>query len=284
LPPWARWLIQLAPLIPPGVQAVLEYIDELQHPDSPTPDEWRRYVYHFRNPSNIDEADEAVTTFDIVNITGGGIDVSWTEGDYATVDGQLDALVTGWATNMGSNFRCVRCAVYRMQFTVLPPSGTALADDKPFVRSGPPVRDRALNILGSANAGLPSQISVTATEKTPYAKHWGRNYLPFPSQATVALDGHILPAVVDGIATNYEAHYGSLQANEFYPVVPVTQIDKQPARGLLGVNAVQVDDVFDVQRRRRLKNASRITEARGTGELVVRHRGPQAEQLDAKAA
>src|SRR4051812_35863063 len=114
LPPWARWLIQVLPLVSAGVQASLDYIGDMEHTAAVSPDEWRRYVYHFHDPSNIDQADVAVTTFDIVHVTGGGIDSSWTEGDYTTVDGQLDALIAAWCTHMCSFFQVFRCAVYRI--------------------------------------------------------------------------------------------------------------------------------------------------------------------------
>jgi hypothetical protein len=46
--------------------------------------------------------------------------------------------------------------------------------------------------------------------------------------------------------------YGALMAAEFFPVVPVTQVDKLASRGLLTVQEIQVDNVPDVIRRRRI--------------------------------
>jgi hypothetical protein len=112
---------------------------------------------------------------------------------------------------------------------------------------------------------MPSQVSCTTTEKTPYRKHWGRNYWPYPSAQFVSSSGHIASALVTNFLGQVHYFYDLLQKAELFPVIPVTQIDGAPARALLGVTEVQMDDVFDVQRRRRLKNPTLRVDADANG-------------------
>jgi hypothetical protein len=57
--------------------------------------------------------------------------------------------------------------------------------------------------------------------------------------------------------------FQNLMSEEFFPVVPITQIQtggpssgSVPTRALLTMSGVQMDDVPDVQRRRRPENAT----------------------------
>jgi hypothetical protein len=145
-------------------------------------------------------------------------------------------------------------AYYAMTFAPVGPPGTPLADEKPFQKSGPPERTYPMALVGTAVGSLPPQCAITSTDLTPYAKHWGRNYWPAPAPATVAADGHITTAACNAIGTLVLDLYDAWQQLEFFPVVPVTQIDSVATRALLGVTDVKVDNVFDVQRRRRSKH------------------------------
>lgn len=251
LPPWARWLIQLAPLISAGLQEVLDYIGEGDDVTGAAPLEWRRVALRWHQPSNPDPAETLITTIDIVNITNGSPDGSWTAGDYSTVDGQLANLPAAWAPHCQSRYTHFERAYYRMQFN-------PLSNPKPFAPTGAPDHVVAANIPGTTSAFQASQVALTHTELTPYRKHWGRSYWPACGGDMVDSTGHCRSADVSSWAGALNSVYAGLQAAEFFPVVVVTQVDKLPARGLLGVEAIQVDNVFDVIRRRRAHESTQI--------------------------
>jgi hypothetical protein len=52
------------------------------------------------------------------------------------------------------------------------------------------------------------------------------------------------------------SHYSGLSANEFFPVIPITQSQKSRVGALEQVTQLRADDVPDVIRRRRFKHAS----------------------------
>jgi len=264
LPPWARVLVQVAPFIEVGLQHALEYIGPMFAAGHSAPSEWRRFTYYWHDPNDADAANDAVTKFDIVNITQGQIDNTWTQADLDTVYTNLDGLVNLWSTNyMDVAHRVYRSKTYRMMFTDLPTEPIIPPDrDKPYVKSGAPLEDRPIVGQSGSSAGQQApQVALTTTNRTAYRLHWGRNYWPFPAAAHVLGSGHATAALVDAMANNTRACFTALGNAELFPVVPVVQINNAPARALLGITDVQVDDIFDVQRRRRLKNATRVSRA-----------------------
>ena|SRR5215831_17260724 len=249
LPPWARWLLQLAPFITAGLQEALQYFGEMKSAADTTPDFWRHVQIVWGDPADLEKANRAVTTFDIVNVTNGKIDSSWTSADYSTVQAQLDTLINGWTSRMGVGYKAIETRYYRRSF-----NPTTL--DDPFAKSGPPER---INVAGGTTGTLgrlPAQCAVTTTERTTYPRHWGRTYWPFPGQTLVTTGGYIQSATVDSWGLAVHDAYQALMTAEFFPVIPVTQADRVVTRGLLGLNALQVDNVFDVVRRRRMKPAT----------------------------
>lgn len=248
LPPWARALIQIAPLIPNFLQELLEFIGVLEDATSDTPGEWRQVQLVFRDAASVDTADRMITTLDIVNITGGLVDGTWTDGDYTTVNTEIDGLVTTWCQSFGQGrLRHVESRYYRRAFN--PMTQTA-----PFAPTGPPDKIFVGTAAGAAPAAenMPSQVAVTHTEKTAYPRHWGRMYWPFPRASMVTSAGYVSSQNVDQWAAAVQQRYATLMAAEFFPVVPVTSALKVPTRGLLTTSAVQVDNIFDVIRRRRI--------------------------------
>ena len=256
LPPWARALVQAAPFISEGLQHALEYIGELFTAGSSDPSTWRRVQWVWERVGDVDVADRQVFTWDLANITNGAVDSSWTEADYVAVEGELSAWFTAVRAVFPSTARLIERRYYVMGFTDLA-AGTNLADDKPYIKSGAPERVYPVGIVGSGTAQMqPPQIAMSVTEKTAYPRHWGRFYLPFPHAANNGTDGYIATATVDSVAAATNTYYAALQAREFFPVVPVTQIEKNPARALLTVNELQVDNNWDVIRRRRKKTTT----------------------------
>jgi len=221
-----------------------------------TANEWRRFVWRF-DPTPIgDNADAAYTTFDFVNITGGLVDNTWTAGDYTTVEGHMTPLITSYIQSylsVGAQYSGMKA--YRMAFTELPSSPPIPPDrDKPFAPTGPPEHVTVAALPGSIPGETAPQVSISSTDKTAYPRHWGRNYWPFPGVGAGFTTGwQLSQSQVDGLANAMHTFYGAMQGSEFFPVVPITQMNKQPARALVTVNQVQVDSNVDVIRRRRAR-------------------------------
>ena len=246
LPPWAKALLQIAPLIDVGLQAALEYIGTIDDSSNASPDEWRHIQLVGGPVAAHSAADKFVTTLDIVNITGGGVDSSWTQGDHDAVAGQLGTLCQSWGANMSSVYRWYEMRFYRAQFN---PYSVVT----PFTKSGAPVAVYPLTTTGQAANGQAPQVAFTSTDRTAYAKHWGRNYWPMPGGGALVSGQYAAPSLVTAWATAMQTTYNALMAAEYFPVVVTTQVDRQPVRGLLTVDSVQVDNLFDVIRRRRPK-------------------------------
>jgi len=245
----------VAPFITPALQAVLQYIHEMSSSSAAIPDEWRRAQISWQRSGTTLAADHMVTSMDIVNITNSDIDNSWTDSDHSQVVGAINAALNDLRPQWSPNVSHIETRLYRMQFTdppalPYPPNYV----DKPFVKSGPPVwtvSGVGPGLHPNTGAYNAPQVAISTTDRTPYRRHWGRNYWPAVPPENVASDGHYLPAFVDAWATGLEGLYANLSAQEFFPVVTVSQIDSVYARGLLTVTELQVDDVPDVVRRRR---------------------------------
>lgn len=240
LPLWAKALLQLTPFVAGYLYDLVTHSADVDEDV-----EWRRVHCMFTRgtPTGTTE-DQMMCTFDIVNITGGAVDSSWTTTDYTQCETALDAFWTAYAPSMYLQSTLTSYRWYRRSFN---PYTTS----KPFADSGPPQRVTAKSIVGTGSSALPPQVAITATELTAFPHHWGRVYLPWPGQATTGSFGRIGSSTITAVANAYQALATSLQGNGFFPVVPVTQVNKVPARGLLTVGGVQVDDVYDVQRSRR---------------------------------
>lgn len=246
LPPWARTLLQVAPFIQAGLQEVLQYIHALNDVSTAPASEWRHVQIVWENTTNTEAADRWVNSLDLVNITNGAVDNSWTDGDYNTVHTQVSGLISSYLALMNSQTHCKEVRYYRRQFN-------PLSISNPYPPSGPPERIYTVGTAGSISStnALPRQVAITHTEKTVYPRHWGRSYWPAIASSQVDGPGYIATATVDSWGTSLVTRYAALQAAEFFPVVPVTQIQGAPARGLLQVTGIQVDNVFDIIRRRR---------------------------------
>jgi hypothetical protein len=249
LPPWSRTLLQLAPLIFAGLQEALQYIGTMHAADEATPDSWMHVQCIGQPVGSTERSDDFVTTFDIVNITGGAIDNTWTTGDFGYVDNELNVLLNNWATKMSADYKWREKRYYKRFFN-------PLTNSQPFAKTGAPVYIAPNNTVGGAVRRQCPQASMTSTDRTTYPRHWGRNYWPHPTPDLYGPGGYITNLEVDALTTWVHQTYTNLQAQQFYPVVPVTQVDKVATRGLLTVTEVQVDNLADVIRRRRPRIAT----------------------------
>jgi len=138
------------------------------------------------------------------------------------------------------------------------------ATGKPYARfenTGPPARVHPVNVSGSSVATpLPYQAATSITFRTPVPKHWGRIYLPGMHSADLNASapgaGRLANNVVTPIADSTASLVQELANKHFQLVVPTTQVDSKFHVALQMVNQVVVDDIPDVIRRRRAKQAT----------------------------
>lgn len=245
---YAKWLLrEAAYAVPSGLAWLTSEL--VANSEAPTNLEWRRFVLSWTRttPTGLRE-DAAQFKLDLVNITSDELDVSWTSGDYASVAAAYSTFVTALASRMGSHQDMQYLRAYRMQFN--PVQDVA----RPFAETGPPTYLLDYGVQpGTAASILPFQVAPAITLRTAWAKHWGRAYMPTPGTAHLDSSGRLTSSYTTGIGTAFKALLGTLHDAGFYPVVPVGQLNKNPFHALLAPTAVVVDDVPDIQRRRRAK-------------------------------
>lgn len=235
-------------------KAAFQYIEDLT-----TDMEWRRVMCIWQDVSGSNAPqDNAVTTFDIANYTGGQLDSSWTTTDYDNCESALDQFFGGYAGYCPSRLTFKGYRWYRRKFTPVPTAPIIPPDkDVPFEDAGVPARITTRNVVGLGTSPTSSQTAMTFTKRTPWAKHWGRNYLPITGGVTMSTNGRFTSACQDQVATLLHALVTALTAADFQLQVAATSFDKQPIRTLLNVTQLSIDDVPDVVRRRRLRNVAR---------------------------
>lgn len=255
LPPWAKAALYLAPVIDDVIKESAGFLWDLLTHEGQAPElsTWRHLQVRIKNMGASSTAkDDAWVTFDIANITGGSLDSTWSAGDYTTVEGLFDTYWTALKPKISTLYSVAEYRWYKRSFTALPSAPIPPGDrDKPFVDGGPPEKVTTKSIAGTGVNIMPPQVAISVTEKTAWPKHWGRFYLPGPDAMLLTTAGRLSSSSVTSILTPTSALFSGLATAEFPVVVPVTQLNKDPARLLLTVNQIQIDDVLDVIRRRR---------------------------------
>lgn len=194
--------------------------------------------------------DLAQTSLDIMNYTSGDLDPTWTTGDFTTVDAAISTFMSALLPYQQPSHSKHSSRYYGMRFN--PAEWPA----RRFADTGPPLYGTDFTASpGTGSAGA-YQTAATITEKTALPKHWGRLYVPGLSTGALDSNGRISSTARTGILGAFTALGVTLRAADFYPVVPVTQVNKAMAFGLLSIRMVTVDDVPDVQRRRRPKQTA----------------------------
>jgi len=231
--------------------------------------EWRRAVFVFTRatPTGTVE-DTAQVTLNITNITGGDLDTTWTTTDYTDCEAAFLEFWTALNTITHVSHTLKEVRWYIAKFNSALPIGLSAtsidpATGKPYARfenTGPPARVHPMNLPGgSAATPIPFQSAMSVTWKTAVPKHWGRIYLP-------GLQGGVMDTAVAGAGrfvstavaatSNFAAELvDDLAQKQFQLVVPTTQVDGKFHVALQTVVSVQVDDIPDVIRRRRPKQA-----------------------------
>lgn len=214
--------------------------------------EWRRMQMQFSRlvPSGFTE-DRAVCTFDFLNITSGDVDNTWITSDYTTLETALDTWWTSVKPYVSAEHSLVEYRWFRQRFN-------SVDNPKPFAPAGPPQRVTTRAVAGTSSGAVPYQVAASVTERTAIPRHWGRFYVPGTGASTnLAGNGRYTSALITALANATQTLYNSAVSGVgAYPVVPMTQLDKTPIRALLAVDAIAVDDIPDVIRRRRPRAVS----------------------------
>lgn len=152
----------------------------------------------------------------------------------------LDAVGTDWMnwstalrTYLSGNFSVQEIRYYELPATPGP------AGDPIHVQTG------TLVGVGGSAADLPPQVAATVTFQTAQRRHWGRIYIPGLAVPAVQA-GRIIGDCCDQLGNKFASFVTNRKnANE-----GVLIFNRKLWTGL-GVSAVSVDDIWDVQRRRR---------------------------------
>jgi hypothetical protein len=185
-------------------------------------------------------------------------DGSWASGDFEAVESAWDDF---WASLKPHYLGTTKLAEYvwhRAGPAYDPPSSPGSA-----VRRAP----RDLPGTGTNLAQLPYQVAVTLTERTMLRKRWGRMYLPAPSHSLMeGSTGRITSTFRELLANAAQTLYVACLDADLVPVVysPAAGVRASKRGGTLPakpaaalkVNTLQVDDVPDVIRSRRLKSVA----------------------------
>lgn len=249
LPKFARVLIKGVPFVTAGLEAFYDYITEATAVQDV---QWRYVVLRWSRSTPVGTVeDHAQIGINIVNITGGNIDTTWTTGDYTTCEGFLDEWVNVLAPYIHQSHTLVDYRWYVRQFAV------PMTAVKRFADTGPPARitPKSTAMLGIGTC-LPYQSAMSVTLRTPTPRHWGRFYLPGIPPANMAASSRLLSSVTVSLANNVAELADDLAGQDFQMVVPTTQVNRVLVPALQTVTSIQVDDVPDVIRRRRPKQAS----------------------------
>lgn len=191
-----------------------------------------------RDPPGTVTDDVAEMHFDFMNITGGDPDDTWTTTDFTT----LETAITAWHTAMdplittAQTLREIRW--YRVGTGVFPPN--------------PAARVTPIGATGSSSAVLlPPQCAISITQKTARRKQWGRSYVPGCTTNALGAQGSMPNTVVDQVATATGNLVAAAASHEFYAGVL-----SGVAGSFFATEHVQVDNVWDVIRRRRWRNVT----------------------------
>jgi len=184
-------------------------------------------------------ADPALVHFDFLNMTSGAPDDTWTTGDYTTLEGYLNSFFTSWAVYWHTGYKVTTYNWYRVGAGVTVPNPA----QRQLVLTTP--------IAGSAGtAHNPPQVATSVTFRTAVRRSWGRTYMPMSGGAVSA--GQVLGSgVVDTTCGYVNTLVTAAASSDFHLVVMSKKLS-----AALTVEKVEVDDVYDVVRRRRWKSST----------------------------
>lgn len=201
---------------------------------SPTTTGVRRLVCHYSRGTE----DDAITTHDWLNLTGGSPDDTWDDADYAALETGFIAVWAAWKSRTHTSVRMEKLTWYKK------------IPGQP--KTGPAIRITAVGEAGTSSSDmLPPQVALSVTEKSALRKRWGRFYQPGLTEPLNGGDGRPLSSEVDALGGAVRTWYASGHGRGIEPVVVS---DTVPA--VYSVDVLQVDNTWDVIRRRRWANSS----------------------------
>lgn len=119
---------------------------------------------------------------------------------------------------------------------------------------GAPLRVTDKNIVGTGTGStvdMPPQVAMTVTEKSTSRRRWGRFYLPV-GKMTLTTSGRFSATQIDIVADAAEILYNAINTDAGEGARQLNVVTKVRLDGTYElVNQIQIDDLVDVQRRRR---------------------------------
>lgn len=257
---YAKWLLRGAEYVLPAAWAYLS--PDLTGDEEAEDPVWMRWVLQWAvtTPSGLTD-DYRQVKLDVLNITGGAIDNTWIAADFTSVRANMWNIWSAMSGITAQNHTLKEIRAYRMQFNPADPGpGNRVAGNGLFLPSGAPIYRELVSSSSVATGTVaPPQVSATVTLRTAHPKHWGRVYWPTPYAAGFDTQGRLASAYRTTLADVWHDQTGLMADNGFLACVPVGQAEKQTFHGLLGVTEYVVDDIADVQRRRRHRQTAART-------------------------
>lgn len=214
-----------------------------------------------RAPTGGTTEDQDVMTFHFIKATGG---VPGTYNDTTDLAAVETAVGAFWTSNKPLYPSFVHSDQYRWYkdgpaFWHTNTAGTKVIPVVP----NPAIRVTEVDVAGTA-AGTsfnPPQTATSVTEITSSRKNWGRFYLPATNSLLNNASGRMAPTDVDAFVATCVTMYNACRTASMVPVVfsipklarPTAGGGELPAQAAIAfeISAIQVDDLFDVIRRRR---------------------------------
>lgn len=197
-----------------------------------------------RSPAGMVAEDVDVIGIQFLKAPGGVPTNSWLDSDYTTLETAFGSL---WNTLKVKYPSYMVLSQYRWYA-----DGPALHPPPP--EGNPARRVTDLTVAGTSGAivNMPPQDAESVTFKTSTRRGWGRVYMPamHGDSLTLNANGNLTTAATDLLASSWVTFLNAARAASLVPVV--FSLTHSKAMEIL---IVQVDDLIDIQRRRRWKRA-----------------------------
>jgi hypothetical protein len=179
----------------------------------------------------------------IAKIVGGGLYSVFPLSELAALETPLDAFTTTLKNRMPNSVTLDSYAWFEHRA-----SHGATSSGQEAV---PPAVRRALKTGAGVGVSdrMPDQVASTISWRTTARKHWGRSYVPAMGLSTV--DGGY--GRLTNIAVNAIAGAAQTLVNALIPLNGQLGVFTWKYGAFLPVVEIKVDDVYDIQRRRRAK-------------------------------
>jgi hypothetical protein len=168
----------------------------------------------------------------------GDFSVAWDDTGYAATEAALEDWWTAAKAYYGTSLTFVEIRWYEAGPDVTLPNAA--------------FRVTPVGVAGTvASSSLPPQVSTTMTLETASRRHWGRLYLPNPQASLLAgagtTDGRWSHSAVDAFVGDWTDAVKTLATD----VGIVQAVWSKVSGTFLSIVSFEVDDIPDIQRRRR---------------------------------